>query len=133
MSEPVKTTRDENCKIVVTTTVDSHADAMALQQELASRRRRDLKGLDKIIALDADMSPKVRETMVTIVRLLGIAFAVVLGSVVAITSGHAAVYIFPDAPMPNWLLFALGAMTVVGGIWAADEFIKIKRDGIDDG
>ena len=133
MSERVDVRKDEDGKIVVATKVDSHADAMALQQELASRRRRELRGLSRFIALDQDMSPQIRETMVAVVRMLGVAFALVLGSVVAITSGHAAVYIFPDAPMPGWLLWCLGAMTVVGGIWAADEFIKIKRDGLDDG
>lgn len=132
MSDPVEVKRDSDGKIVVATKVDSHADAMALQQELSSRRRRELTGLSRFLAFDQDISPKFRETMVAVVRLLGIAFALVLGAVVAITSGHAAIYIFPDAPMPDWLLFTLGAMTVVGGIWAADEFIKIKRDDIDD-
>lgn len=128
----VKITRDEDGKVVVTAKMDSHADASAFAREMARKRRATLTGIDKMIALDQDLSPKVREASVTLVRVLGVAFATILGAVIAITSGHAAVYIFPDAPMPDWLLYALGALTVVGGVWAADEYMKVKRDGVDD-
>jgi len=126
----VSATDDGKTKVEIE--VDSYADALAAADHLTRARQGGLSGLDRVNAMDAHISPRLRQTGEITFKAIGIAFGVVLGLVVALSSGDAAMLIFPDAPMPMFLLWAFGALTVPGGIWAADELMKLLKDDVKD-
>lgn len=126
----VSSTEDGKTKVEVE--VDSYADALSVADSLTRQRQRSLVGLDKVNAMDAHISPRLRQTGEITFRAVGIAFGLILGVVVAISSGDAAQLIFPDAPMYPWVLWLFGALTVPGGIWAADELMKLLKDETDN-
>lgn len=124
--------KQDGGKVKVETEFDSFADAQAAADDLANKKRAGLKGLDKVINFDRHISPKTRETGEIFLRLVGVIALVVLGFVVASNAGDAAILLLPSSPIPDWLLWLFGALTVPAGIWAAHELIKTIRDDIPD-
>lgn len=126
----VSSTDDGKAKVEIE--VDSYSDALAAADHLTRTRTRSLSGLDKVNAIDAHVSPRLRQTGEITFKAIAIAFGIVLAAVVGLLSGDAAKLIFPDAPMPMWLLWLFGFLTVPAGIWAADELMKFLKDEIDN-
>lgn len=127
-----KVSAGDDGKVKVEAQFESRQDALAAADELTRSRTRQLHGLDKLNALDEYVSPRLRQTGEVFFRTIAVAFGAVLGLVVALSSGDAARLIFPDAPMPSGLLWLFGALTVPGGIWAADELLKTLKDDVDN-
>ena len=122
--------RNEDGSFAVTVQVDDLHTANEIADGVRYQQRQSKRGFSKILAWDADVSPKIRATGEFIFRAMAFVGLILIGLLVAMNSGDAAILLFPNAPVPNWLLFAFGAATVPVGIWGADEIIKMIRDDI---
>lgn len=122
----------ENGKVLVQAEFDSHADALEAADAVARNQRKRLGWLDKIISVDEHFSPKVRRFGETLFKFMAFAGLIVLGLLVGMNSGEAALILLPDAPFPDALLYTFGFVTVPIGLYSLDQYVAMRRDGIKD-
>ena len=128
----VKVETTEDGKTRVSQEFVSTADALEFADQAARKRRSELGLMDKVIAWDEWFSPKARRVGETVLKITAVMGLLILCVVVAMNSGEAAILLLPDAPFPDWIMYAFGALTVPIGLYAADQFIGIIRDDVDD-